>query len=79
MQQHPMFNHHIQIQVQEQHLLVQPPEPKTNVIVTAGAQPQPNIVPASMNASGNKVPSISSSNPDNFYIYYSMANYNVVM
>jgi hypothetical protein len=46
--------------------------------VTAGQQQQPRDVPANMNPVANNIPSISSSNPDNFYVYYSMANYNVV-
>ena len=54
------------------------PEPETNVIVTAGQQQQPRDVPANMNPVANNIPIISSSNPDNFYVYYSMANYNVV-
>lgn len=54
------------------------PEAETNVIVTAGQQQQPRNVPANMNPVANNIPSISSSNPDNFYVYYSMANYNVV-
>lgn len=54
------------------------PEPETNVIVTAGQQQQPRDVPANMNPVANEIPNISSSNPDNFYVYYSMANYNVV-
>lgn len=54
------------------------PEPETNVVVTAGQQQQSRDVPANMNPSANSIPNISSSNPDNFYVYYSMANYNVV-
>lgn len=54
------------------------PEAETNVIVTAGQQQQPRNVPANMNPVANNIPVISSSNPDNFYVYYSMANYNVV-
>lgn len=54
------------------------PEPETTVVVTAGQQQQPRDVPANMNPVANNIPSISSSNPDNFYVYYSMANYNVV-
>ena len=54
------------------------PEPETNVIVTAGQQQQPRDVPANMNPVANEIPNIPSSNPDNFYVYYSMANYNVV-
>jgi hypothetical protein len=54
------------------------PEPETTVVVTAGQQQQPRDVPTNMNPFANSIPSISSSNPDNFYVYYSMANYNVV-
>ena len=53
-------------------------EAPTNVVVTAAAPPQPRVVPADANGVANRIPSISSSNPDNFYVYYSMANYNVV-
>jgi len=53
-------------------------EPQTNVVVTA-QQPAGQVVPTSTNPFANEIPNISSSNVDNFYVYYSMANYNVVI
>lgn len=55
------------------------PEPETNVVVTAGGQQGQREVPTTLNASANTIPDIASSNIDNFYVYYSMANYNVVV
>lgn len=54
-------------------------EPQTNVVVTAAQQPATQVVPTSTNPFANEIPNISSSNADNFYVYYSMANYNVVI
>jgi len=54
-------------------------EPQTNVVVTAPQQPATQVVPTSTNPFANEIPNISSSNADNFYVYYSMVNYNVVM
>ena len=56
-----------------------PAEPQTNVVVSAAAAPQPKVIPPTLSRDGNNLPNISSSNPDNFYILYSMANYNVVI
>ena len=55
------------------------PEPETNVVVTAGGQQGQREVPTDLNPSANTIPDIASSNIDNFYVYYSMANYNVVV
>jgi len=55
------------------------PEGTTNVVVTAGSPSQPRYVPSDMNPVANTLPTIASSNPDNFYVYYSLANYNVVV
>lgn len=55
------------------------PEPETNVVVTAGGQQGQQEVPTGLNPSANTIPDIASSNIDNFYVYYSMANYNVVV
>lgn len=55
------------------------PEPATNVIVTAGGQQGQREVPTTLNPSSNTIPNIASANSDNFYVYYSMANYNVVV
>lgn len=54
-------------------------EPQTNVVVTAPPPPATQVVPTSTNPFANEIPNISSSNADNFYVYYSMANYNVVI
>lgn len=54
-------------------------KPQTNVVVSAAPSPQVSVVPPSLNRDGNSLPNISSSNPDNFYVYYSMVNYNVVI
>jgi len=55
------------------------PEQKTQVILTdATSSPDPQVVPA-VGGEGNYVPSIPSSNPDNFYALYSQIHYNVVM
>lgn len=59
--------------------LTAPAEPQTNVVVSAAPSPQVSVVPPSLNRDGNNLPNISSSNPDNFYVYYSMVNYNVVI
>ena len=53
-------------------------QPQTNVVVSA-APPAPQIVPSGLNRNANGIPEISSSNPDNFYVYFSMTHYNVVM
>lgn len=55
------------------------PEPETNVVVTGGGQQEQKELPTTLNASANSIPFIPSSNLDNFYVYYSMANYNVVV
>lgn len=56
-----------------------PTEPQTNVVVSTAAAPQPRVVPPSLKRDSNNLPVVPSSNPDNFYILYSMANYNVVI
>lgn len=55
-------------------------EPQPNVVMLPPQQP-PSIISKSPSASGdaNTVPSISSSNPENFYVLYSQIHYNVVM
>lgn len=58
------------------------PEAKPNVIMMSsvpGAQGRPDTVLASQPGAASDVPSIDSSNPDNFYALYSQVNYNVVM
>ena len=55
------------------------PEPTPNIIyrkVGSSAQQQSGAAPTG--APVNEVPSISASNPDNFYVLYSQVNYNVV-
>jgi len=54
------------------------PEAQTNVVVTSADQ-QAQEVPTTTNPIANTIPNIPSSNSDNFYVYYSMANYNVVI
>jgi hypothetical protein len=55
------------------------PEPTPNIIykrIGSSAQQQSGAAPTG--GSVNEVPSISASNPDNFYVLYSQVNYNVV-
>jgi hypothetical protein len=55
------------------------PEPTPNVVykrIGSSAQQQSGAAPTG--GSVNEVPSISASNPDNFYVLYSQVNYNVV-
>jgi len=56
------------------------PEPTPNIVykrVGSSAQQQSGAAPTG--GSVNQVPSISASNPDNFYVLYSQVNYNVVI
>jgi hypothetical protein len=56
------------------------PEPTPNIVykkVSSSAQQQSGAAPTG--GSVNQVPSISASNPDNFYVLYSQVNYNVVI
>jgi hypothetical protein len=56
------------------------PEPTPNVVykrIGSSAQQQSGAAPTG--GSVNEVPTISASNPDNFYVLYSQVNYNVVI
>jgi len=55
-------------------------EPSPNIIMLPEMQ-QPGIIQKTSAASGraNNVPSIQTSNPENFYVLYSQVQYNVVM
>jgi|DEB0MinimDraft_6_1074348.scaffolds.fasta_scaffold00988_3 hypothetical protein len=58
------------------------PEPKPDVIVAQQPQPKQQVSTQSQpnyDESVTDVPLIKSSNPDNFYILYSLLNYNVVI
>lgn len=56
------------------------PEPPPNVIVAPlKSQQRTMINPPGSSGVANDVPNISSSNPDNFYISYSLTQYNVVV
>lgn len=56
------------------------PEPPLNVIVAPLKSQQRTVVsPPGSSGVANDVPNISSSNPDNFYISYSLTQYNVVV
>lgn len=55
------------------------PEPQPTVVM-APAPPAPvQSAPSGGGGSANNVPAIPSANPDNFYVLYSQAHYNVVM
>jgi len=55
------------------------PEPKPNVVVASPpAQSASTPIGGGGGGSANNVPSISASNPDNFYVLYSQMSYNVV-
>ena len=56
------------------------PEPQPTVVM-APSPPTPVQSAPSGGGGGpaNSVPAISSSNPDNFYVLYSQAHYNVVI
>jgi hypothetical protein len=55
------------------------PEPKPNIVYTSSGSSSPPPQQPLKSGPASDVPTIPSSNPDNFYTLYSQINYNVVM